>query len=106
MGSLAQGEEFIVESQQLGQKVCEACLCLAPFVLFCGFPPGVPVQFSCGAALLTVYQRKQIQQAYGLKPDDRFTMFKEAFLCYPCALWKHLMFLHEAHSHVKKRTEC
>ena len=88
-----------------GKKGCRACLCLAPIINLGAIPPGIPVQFSFVAACLTVIQRSRLQEAYGIEPNLCFGPCCTC-LCYPCALWRHIVFLTEANDHMmtKKAT--
>ena len=71
----------------MGKKGATACICLAPPVLLGGVPPGVPINFSIAASVLTTIQCEQMIQMYQLKTHHQVPC------CYPIGLYRHYMFL-------------
>ena len=91
-------DSFCGRTCGLGKKGLGVGTALLFPVLLGGFPPGVPVQFSCIGALLTTFQRKKIIEKFELKDSPSPV---KTCLCYSCALWRHNVFLNEMSNHVK-----
>lgn len=61
---------------------------LCPTIVFTG------CIFSLGAMVLAAAQRRMLISRFQLKEEARCALCC-AFVCYPCALWRHAVFLQE-----------
>ena len=78
----------------MGRVGCGICLLLMiPVQCVGGLPPAAPLQFSCVAACCTMRQRRRLLETYGL--DSAKESLCKAFACYPCALFRHFVFVTE-----------
>jgi len=84
----------------IGRRGCKACMILTPCTLCCAFVPIIAF-WSLISAWLTGMQRRRMVVAYSLSNQT----YAKAFLCYPCALWKHYIFTNEIQKHLKAQRE-
>ena len=89
----------------MGAKGLVACGFLCPFVYWGSCPSGLPVAFSCVAALLSSIQRARIVRAYGIEDsgmESDYQKYMWRYVCYCCAVWHQHIFLHEMSEHSGK----
>lgn len=86
---------FLGRNCGLGPQGMTVSLAICPMITITG------CACSLGAMILTATQRKHIITRFGLRKEGSMAMLC-SHLCYPCALWRHMVFLSEMSIHAAR----